>query len=77
MGHPAPRRATIADLLPLLERDEPVELVDGELLPKAAPDPAHGGSQAKLGEALGPFNRRPGGPRGPGGWWIMTEVDTR
>ena len=77
MGHPAPRRATVADLLPLIERGEPVELVDGELVRKAAPDPAHGGSQAKLGEALGPFNRKPGGPRGPGGWWIMTEVDTR
>ncbi len=43
---------------------------------KASPDPAHGASQAKLAEALGAFNRKPG-PRGPGGWWIMTEVDTR
>ncbi len=24
---------------------------------------------------LGPYDRRPGGPRGPGGWWFASEVD--
>jgi hypothetical protein len=23
----------------------------------------------------GPFDRKPGGPKGPGGWWIGSEVD--
>ncbi len=62
--------------MPLIEREEPFELVDGEIVQKASPTPAHGGSQAKLGALLDPINRKPGGPRGPGGWWIMTEVDT-
>ena len=63
--------------MPLIMSGEPVELVDGELVRKASPDPAHGGAQAKLAWQLGPVNRKTGGPRGPGGWWIMTEVDTR
>lgn len=53
------------------------ELVDGALVDKPGGDAAHGHGQAKVSELLGPFNRRPGGSRGPGGWWIMTEVDTR
>jgi len=42
---------------------------------RAAPTPAHGKTELKLGELLGPFNRRTGGPRGPGGWWLMSEVE--
>jgi Uma2 family endonuclease len=76
MAEAARVRATIDDLMPLIERGEPFELVDGEIVRKASPDPVHGGTQAKLTELLGPLNRKPG-PRGPGGWWIMTEVDTR
>ena len=77
MAEPARRRATLDELMPLITNGEPFELVDGELLRKAAPDAVHGGAQAKITEQLGPMNRRPGGSRGPGGWWIMTEVDTR
>lgn len=60
-------------------RDEgrAVELVDGEVVEKAMPSPEHGSAQTKLSEALGPWNRRAGGPRGPGGWWLMNEVDLR
>ncbi len=76
MGEPARRRATIEDLIPLVASGQAFELVDGELVRKASPDAVHGGAQAKLGELLGPINRKTGGPRGPGGWWIMTEVDT-
>jgi Uma2 family endonuclease len=28
-----------------------------------------------LGIDLGPFNRRPGDPAGPGGWWILDEPE--
>ena len=52
-----------------------VELIDGELVEKAAPSPEHGLAETKLGACLDPYNRRPGGPRGPGGWWILTEVE--
>jgi len=63
--------------MPLIEKELPFELVDGEIVEKASPTSAHGTSQTKLGAILDPINRKPGGPRGPGGWWIMTEVDTR
>ena len=62
--------------MPLLEREDQVELVAGEIVQRAMPTVVHGVSQLKLGELLGPYHRRPGGPRGPGGWWIMSEVDT-
>lgn len=62
--------------MPLITKGEPFELVDGEIVQKASPTPEHGSSQAKLSAQLDPVNRKPGGPRGPGGWWIMTEVDT-
>lgn len=47
----APPRATYDDLSPLLARDEAVELVDGEIVHKASPDPTHGHGQAKLSDA--------------------------
>jgi Uma2 family endonuclease len=67
--------ATLADLADARDRGLAVELIDGELVLKAMPRPEHGSSQVKLGEVLGPFNRKTGGPRGPGGWWIMSEVE--
>jgi Uma2 family endonuclease len=72
----APKRtaATIEEALarPVLER---VELIRGTLVPKAAPTGEHGTAQSHIVAGLIPrFDRRVGGP-GPGGWWIMTEVD--
>jgi Uma2 family endonuclease len=53
-----------------------LELIDGELVEKAAPTFEHGIAQSQTAAALvGPFGRRTGGPGGPGGWWIATEVD--
>jgi Uma2 family endonuclease len=49
------------------------ELIDGELVEKAAPSFSHGMAQSDVIEALGPFRRSGGG--GPGGWWIGTEID--
>lgn len=37
------------------------------------PSPGHGLAENKLAVAIDPFNRRPGS-RGPGGWWIFTEI---
>jgi Uma2 family endonuclease len=75
MAAPARNPATLAEILPRLEREEQVELVAGEIVERAMPSVSHGAVQLKLGEALGPINRRAGGPRGPGGWWIFSEVD--
>jgi Uma2 family endonuclease len=75
MATPRRTRATLADIMPRLEREEQVELVAGEIVDRAMPTAAHGAVQTKVGAVLSPFNRRPGGPRGPGGWWILTETD--
>ena len=51
------------------------ELIDGDLIEKAAPDFSHGSAQAGLIAHLHPwFHQRDGGDR-PGGWWIASEVD--
>jgi Uma2 family endonuclease len=51
------------------------ELYDGELHEKAAPSAEHGDAQSGVVTAVrGPFQRKPGNG-GPGGWWIMTEVE--
>ena len=75
MVTPGGRPATIADWL-AQPVDARLELIDGELIPKAAPTFAHGRAQGRtIGAVGGAFDRRPGGPEGPGGWRIATEVD--
>lgn len=69
----APGRATLAEWLAQPEEGG-AELIHGRIVHKALPAPEHGRAQRKLGEMLGPFDRRPGVGR-PGGWWIATEVD--
>ncbi len=75
MTEPARVRATTADFLAAVASGRVVELIDGEIVERASPRPEHGAAQAKLAEHTGPFHRQAGGPRGPGGWWIMTEVE--
>jgi Uma2 family endonuclease len=70
----APRRATLAEWLARPD-EQGAELIGGRIVYKALPAPEHGLAQCKLGESLGPFNRRPGSAGHPGGWWIATEVD--
>lgn len=71
---PASGLATEADLLRVPE-GRAVELVAGEIVEKAAPTPAHAMAQAGLSGALFGFGGSGEGPRGPGGWWLMTEVE--
>ena len=65
--------ATFEDLA---ARDDPdrLEIVGGEIVEKAAPSMDHSldRDQARR-ESIDPFNRKPGA-RGPGGWWIVTEI---
>jgi Uma2 family endonuclease len=65
-------RATFEDLA-AREGSERLEIVDGVIVEKALPSPAHARAEAKLAVAFDPFNRRPGGS-GPGGWWLFTEI---
>lgn len=54
-----------------------LEILDGELVEKAAPDQEHGGVAVELISHVAPrYNRRGGGSR-PGGWWIRVEVEVR
>jgi Uma2 family endonuclease len=67
--------ATIDDLLAIPEEGRYHELIGGELIEKAAPSGEHANAQAGLIGALrAPFHRKPG-QGGPGGWWILTEVE--
>jgi Uma2 family endonuclease len=66
--------ATIHDLLAIPESHRRHEVIDGILVEKEAASGRHGGAQARLSRALGPYDRRPGG-RWPGGWWFATEVE--
>jgi Uma2 family endonuclease len=70
-----PQSATLDELAVLRDEGRAVELIDGEIVHKAMPSPAHGSAQLKFGAVLDPFNRRGGSGDRPGGWWIMTEVD--
>jgi len=55
--------------------DARLELIDGELHPKALPDVPHAQAQgAVIASVRTAFHRRGGGGH-PGGWWILPEVD--
>jgi len=71
----ATKLATAADLLSL-DPDGRFEILGGDIVQKAAPSGQHGTAQSAVIIQVGaPFDRRPGGGDGPGGWWILTEVD--
>lgn len=74
---PAPKRRRVTlEQLARVRGVRAVEIIDGELVDKALPSPDHGSAQLGLGSQLFmPFNRRSGGGDGPGGWWLMTEVE--
>src|SRR5688572_6923431 len=74
MGTAAPRRkATSADLA-ATPNDPFAEVIGGVVVEKASPSAEHGATQAALVATLWQrFHSRRGG--GPGGWWIMTEVE--
>jgi Uma2 family endonuclease len=71
----APRRlATFEDLLALPE-DARCEVIGGVVVEKASPSADHGDVQLGIGSFARERFHRGGDDRGPGGWWIMTEVD--
>ncbi len=71
---PARRLATYSDLLALPE-DVRAEIVAGEVVVQPSPLPRHNWIVRTLGRVVGgPFDNDHGGG-GPGGWWIIPDVD--
>lgn len=71
---PAHRLATYDDVL---AADERVEVIGGQLETLPSARPRHGRvARAIAGAIGGPFDDDDG-RGGPGGWWILTEVDVR
>ena len=71
---PARRRATYEDLLQVSDLLI-AEIVDGELITSPRPAFPHARATVVIGQDLSPFDRRPGSPGGPGGWWILFEPE--
>jgi Uma2 family endonuclease len=72
---PARKLATYEDLLGLAT-DLHAEVLGGSIVTAPAPLPRHAFVASSLvGEIGSPFGRGRGG--GPGGWWILPEVDVR
>lgn len=73
MVAPSRKPATLEDLAAREDSDR-LEIIDGEIIEKAAPSPRHSRTEYKLATVTAAFDRRAGGPRGPGGWWLFTEI---
>ena len=75
MALPRSRPATYDDLNKLPEHVVG-EIVGGELFASPRPAAPHAAAASSItGDLNGPFHRRPGGPQGPGGWWILSEPE--
>ena len=73
---PAGKRATYDDLL-ALPQGERAEVIEGVLVTPPAPVPRHSLAQGATRRFIGgPFDDDDG-RGGPGGWWILLEVDVR
>jgi Uma2 family endonuclease len=72
--NPARRRATYEDLLAVPDILI-AEIIDGELITSPRPASPHARAASVITQDLGPFDRRPGSPGGPGGWWILFEPE--
>lgn len=74
-GEAAKKLSTLDDLLAMPDDQRNHELIDGEIVERAAPSIEHGGVQFALAGVLhGPF-RRSGSGGGATGWWFGAEVD--
>ena len=70
-----PPRATYDDLRKVAP-EKVAEILDGGLIVSPRPAPRHAQASSRLGVDLGfAFDRKPGGPNGPGGWRILDEPE--
>jgi Uma2 family endonuclease len=72
---PAKRPATYEDLSKVPEHMV-AEIIDGELITSPRPASPHAFAGSAIGADLfSRFNRPPGDPESPGGWWILDEPE--
>jgi Uma2 family endonuclease len=76
-ARPAARRAEISDFYAIAEAERFHELIDGTIVEKAAPSGEHAGAQTGIILTIGGPFQRGAGRGGPGGWWILTEVEVQ
>lgn len=72
----AGKLATYDDLLALPEGRH-AEIIGGVIVSPPSPLPRHGRAQRVVGRILGGAFDDDDGRGGPGGWWILPEVDVR
>ena len=70
----ARRQATYEDLLKVPDILV-AEIIDGELVTSPRPASPHARATSVIRADIDPFDRRPGSPDGPGGWWILFEPE--
>ena len=70
----ARRQATYEDLLKVPDILV-AEIIDGELVTSPRPASPHARATSVIRADIDPFDRRPGSPGGPGGWWILFEPE--
>jgi Uma2 family endonuclease len=73
---PAVKRATYADLVTLPD-DVRAEIHAGEVVVSPSPTPRHAKAQGAMRRFVGGPYDDDDGHGGPGGWWILLEVDVR
>ncbi|MBS2018142.1 MAG: Uma2 family endonuclease [Deltaproteobacteria bacterium] len=72
----AGKLATYQDLLALPE-GERAEIIGGVIVTPPSPLPRHGRAQRVVGRIIGGAFDDDDGKGGPGGWWILPEVDVQ
>lgn len=72
--NPARRHATYDDLLQVPDIFI-AEIVDGELITSPRPAFPHARAASVIRANLDPYDRSPGSPDSPGGWWILFEPE--
>lgn len=77
IARPARQKATLDEFFAIPDEQRFHELIDGNLIEKAAPSGEHAGTQAGIVIAIGGPYQRPPGRGGPGGWWFETEVEVQ
>lgn len=71
---PGGRQATYEDVL-RAPSNLIAEIIDGELELSPRPTGEHSSAATSATIQLGNFDRKPGSPHGPGGWWIRFEPE--